>query len=78
MALWSCRLLGDVIRERLFTWTQQREHEKLRLNAGLALAAPEDEGIPVAEAEKPDVVIQNFEEVLAWLDQENPEMALHA
>ncbi len=43
VALWSCRLLGDVIRERLFTWTQQREREKLRLNAGLALAALKDE-----------------------------------
>ena len=42
------------------------------------LTAQKDEGIPIAEAEKPDVVIQNFEEFLAWLDQENPEMALHA
>ena len=42
------------------------------------LTAQKDEGIPIAEAEKPDVVIHNFEEFLAWLDQENPEMALHA
>lgn len=41
------------------------------------LTAQKDEGIPIAEAEKPDVVIRNFEEFLAWLDRENPEMALH-
>ena len=40
------------------------------------LTAQKDVGIPVAEAEKPDVVIQNFEEFLAWLDRENPAMAL--
>ena len=41
------------------------------------LTAQKDEGIPIAEAEKPDVVIKNFDEFLAWLDRENPEMALH-
>ena len=40
------------------------------------LTAQKDVGIPIAEAEKPDVVIRNFEEFLAWLDRENPDMAL--
>ena len=40
------------------------------------LTAQKDVGIPIAESEKPDVVIQNFEEFLAWLDRENPAMAL--
>ena len=40
------------------------------------LTAQKDVGIPIAEAEKPDVVIQNFEEFLDWLDRENPAMAL--
>ena len=40
------------------------------------LTAQKDVGIPIAEAEKPDVVIQNFEEFLEWLDRENPAMAL--
>ena len=40
------------------------------------LTAQKDAGIPIAEAEKPDVVIRNFEEFLAWLDRENPAMAL--
>ena len=40
------------------------------------LTAQKDVGIPVAEAEKPDVVIENFEQFLAWLDRENPAMAL--
>ena len=43
VALWSCRLLGDRIRETLWQWTQQRERENLRLNASLALAALGDE-----------------------------------
>ena len=40
------------------------------------LTAQKDVGIPIAESEKPDVVIQNFEEFLDWLDRENPAMAL--
>ena len=40
------------------------------------LTAQKDVGIPITEAERPDVVIQNFEEFLAWLDQENPAMTL--
>ena len=40
------------------------------------LTAQKDVGIPIAEAEKPDVVIQNFQEFLEWLDRENPAMAL--
>lgn len=43
VALWSCRLLGEAMRETLFGWTQQQECEHLRLNAGLALAALKDE-----------------------------------
>ena len=35
-----------------------------------------DVSIPIAKAEKPGVVIQNFEEFLEWLDRENPAMAL--
>ena len=40
------------------------------------LTAQKDVGIPIAESERPDVVIQNFEEFLDWLDRENPAMAL--
>lgn len=40
------------------------------------LTAQKDAGIPIAEAEKPDVVIQSFDEFLEWLDRENPAMAL--
>ena len=40
------------------------------------LTAQKDVGIPIAEAEKPDVVIQNSEECLEWLDRESPAMAL--
>ena len=40
------------------------------------LTAQKVVGIPIAESEKPDVVIQNFEEFLDWLDRENPAMAL--
>lgn len=38
------------------------------------LSAQKDVGIE--NLEKPDVVINNFEEFIQWLDQENPEMAL--
>lgn len=37
------------------------------------LASKKDVGL-VGNAEKPDVVIQNFEEFMEWLDRENPEM----
>jgi len=37
------------------------------------LSAQKDVGI--ADSEKPDIVINNFEEFIQWLDRENPEMA---
>ena len=40
------------------------------------LTAQKDVGVEIADADKPVVVIQNFEEFLAWLDRENPAMAL--
>ena len=40
------------------------------------LTAQKDVGVEIADADKPDVVTQNFEEFLAWLDRENPAMAL--
>lgn len=39
------------------------------------LSARKDVGV-VADAEKPDVVIENFDQFIQWLDRENPEMAL--
>ncbi len=39
------------------------------------LSAQKDVDV-VADAEKPDVVIADFDEFLRWLDRENPEMAL--
>ena len=38
------------------------------------LSAQKDVGV-VADAEKPDVVIKDFKEFIAWLDEVNPEMA---
>ena len=38
------------------------------------LSAQKDVGV-VADAEKPDVVIENFRQFLDWLDEVNPEMA---
>lgn len=39
------------------------------------LSAQKDVDV-VADAEKPDVIIENFEQFIEWLDRENPEMAL--
>lgn len=39
------------------------------------LSAQKDIGV-VADAEKPDIIIENFEQFIEWLDRENPAMAL--
>lgn len=39
------------------------------------LSAQKDVDV-VADTEKPDVVIENFQQFIEWLDRENPEMAL--
>ena len=38
------------------------------------LSAQKDVGV-VADAEKPDVVIENFQQFIQWLDEVNPELA---
>ena len=69
----ECVYLGDTVSRDIIG--SKRAGFAKAVQIGSYLSAEKDAGV-AADAEKPDLVVSDIRDIVPWLDEINPEMAL--